>query len=246
MREPADHAARDAALLAKAVAHAGLNAVVVDLGSGTGSTARAFINPVCNTWTWRFIDSEQALLNVAQEHHPRSEQCIMNLDDIDQLPLDHADLVTASALLDLMPGDWVSRLAARLKKAHVPFYAALNYNGTMLWEPADKRDDAITAAFNQHQRTDKGIGPALGPLSGTTAARIFSEHGFVVSLAESPWKLGTEHHDLHLALIEGIGHAANETDNLQATDWVKAHEANIANTMGYIGHTDLLAVPTND
>jgi len=244
LREPADHAARDSKLLANAVALAGSNAIIVDLGSGTGSTVRAFNTPVCETWAWRFIDSDTALLDIAQQLHPRSEQFVMNLQDIDKLPLQNVKLVTASALLDLMPAEWVSKLAAKLKAASVPFYAALNYNGHMHWIPANDSDDEIASAFNAHQLTDKGIGPALGPMSGAQSARIFSEQGFSVSLADSPWKIDPSQAGLHRELIKGIGVAANDVGIIGANNWVKARCASVAKTTGYIGHTDLLAVPS--
>lgn len=243
MREPLDHVSRDAGLLANVVSYAGANAVVVDLGSGTGSTARAFNDPVCATWTWHFIDGNQDLLNISKTRHPRSVQSVMDLKDIDKLPLDHVDLVTASALLDLMPHAWVAKLARRLQKASIAFYSAINYNGNMRWTPPHHDDQSITDAFNRHQRTDKGVGPALGPASGTVAANIFAEHGFDVSLADSPWELSPDRADLHLSLINGIGDAAAECGHSLAIDWIKARSAMAAKSIGYIGHTDLLAVP---
>lgn len=131
LREPVDHASRDAALLARAAACAGEGALVIDLGSGTGSTARAFNGTVGTKWKWRFVDGDKALLDIAQSLHPGAEQLVFDLRRIDELPLDGAALVTASALLDLMPQAWVTALARRLQHAGVPFYAALNYNGLM-------------------------------------------------------------------------------------------------------------------
>ena len=240
LREPVDHASRDADLLARAATLAGPGARVADLGCGTGSTARAFAK---TDWHWRFMDGDAGLLDKAGALHPGSEQVIIDLKDIAGLPLDGIDLVTASALLDLMPLDWVERLAQRLRDEAIPFYAALNYNGIMHWSPALPTDGPITAAFNTHQCTDKGIGPALGPVSASETARIFKENGFDVFTGDSPWKLETDQAMLHRATLRGIADAAEEIGAVAAADWRAARLAQVVQTTGYIGHTDILAIP---
>ena len=243
LREPADLAARDRDLLARAIAVAGEDAVVLDLGSGTGSTARAFQGGACSGWTWRFVDGDPDLLDIAHSRHPQSECVVMNLRDIDDLPLAGVSLVTASALLDLMPQTWMTHLAQRLGQAGIPFYAALNYDGVMQWSPAGAEDDAITASFNRHQQTDKGIGPAMGARSGALAQHILLQNGFDVTLSQSPWQLGADQAELHRQLIAGIGDAARETGNTDAAHWAQARIADVAHAKAMIGHTDLLAVP---
>lgn len=243
LREPVDVAARNRNLLSQAARVAGKNATIVDLGSGTGSTARAFEGPLPATWTWRFVDSDTELLKIAQARHPGSDFVRMNLRDIDDLPLDGVSLVTASALLDLMPEDWINRLAKRLKAAAIPFYAALNYNGQMHWSPHLDADAAITTAFNLHQQTDKGIGPAMGPNSGQLATQILIDHGFDVTTSDSPWLIGPDHIELHQQLIAGIGAAAHDVNQQLASDWVRDRNESIAHSKATIGHTDFLAMP---
>ncbi|WP_341367954.1 class I SAM-dependent methyltransferase [Yoonia sp. BS5-3] len=243
LREPVDHASRDAALLAQTVAAAGQETLVLDLGSGTGSTARAFAGHAPAAWGWRFVDGDAALLQIAGEKHPQSEQVLFDLGNIADLPLDGVGLVTASALLDLMPRDWVDALAARLSAAKIPFYAAINYNGQMRWSPASPDDAGVTAAFNQHQRSDKGIGAALGPISADETAQIFAAHGFDVHRGDSPWQLGADDTALHDELIAGIGAAAAEAGYKDALTWAEMRRRTVAQTTGYIGHTDILAIP---
>ncbi len=243
LREPVDCAARDSALLSRAAAIAGPDAIVLDLGSGTGSTARAFRHAICASWTWRFLDGDAGLLDIAKTRHPGSECVTMNLRDIDDLPLDGVGLVTASALLDLMPYAWMCQLAERLSRANIPFYAALNYDGQMQWTPASDFDQSITQSFNDHQQTDKGIGPAMGPKSGQLAAQALSEHGFEVALAQSPWQIASQDDELHSQLIAGIGDAADELGNELASAWVAKRTAQVATTCAIIGHTDVLAWP---
>lgn len=243
LREPLDHKARDKALLAQARSHARPGAVIADLGCGTGSTARAFDEVGTSPWTWRFVDSDASLLEIAAERHPTAEPVIMDLGHIKDMPLQGVSLVTASALLDLMPINWLRELVARLKAAALPFYAALTYNGVMHWTPALDEDREVAAAFNAHQETDKGLGRAMGPGAARIASQIFSDHGFEVTLADSPWAVAHEHAELHGQLVDGIGVAAQEMGSDVAPSWVARRQAELCQTTAMIGHTDLLAVP---
>ena len=73
------------------------------------------------------------------------------------------DLITASALLDLVSAEWLDRLIVEAAARRLPVYAALTYDGRVRIEPAEAFDAEILSGFNLHQRTDKGFGPALGP-----------------------------------------------------------------------------------
>ncbi|MEY4985020.1 MAG: hypothetical protein RIR62_3286, partial [Pseudomonadota bacterium] len=86
LREPADHAARDARLLRAAAGVARHRAVVVDLGCGTGSTRRAFGDLLAGA-TWRMVDGDAALLARAG-----GEGHCLDLDRVAELPLKGAGL----------------------------------------------------------------------------------------------------------------------------------------------------------
>lgn len=241
LREPADIAARDPVLLTQAAACVPACGLVLDLGSGTGSTARAFAAQGFDRLRWRFFDNDPALLAETARHAPQSERVLGDLADINALPLEGVSLVTASALLDLMPQDWVDALATKLWQARIPFYAALNYDGRMCWVPEMPLDGAVTEHFNRHQCTDKGIGIALGPHSGAQAAGALRSRGFDVSMADSPWTLGSTQTALHGELLDGIGAAAGEAGLDAAPDWAQARRGLMKHSEGVIGHTDLLA-----
>nr|WP_111299337.1 class I SAM-dependent methyltransferase [Paracoccus saliphilus] len=244
LREPADRAARDGALLEQATRAAGPDPVVLDLGCGTGSTLRALAPHLPDHARWRLVDNDPALLDIARTEAPgRVTAHVLDLRDLDALPLDGVTLVTASALLDLMPAAWIAGLADRLGRAGLPFYAALSYDGMMAWDPALPQDDDITRAFNAHQRSDKGLGPALGPDAAQQAAEALGKAGFSVSLADSPWRIGPGDADLHRALIAGIAQAAGEAGAQVAPDWGRARATTAAGDRCRIGHLDLLALP---
>lgn len=240
LREPADHAARDGALMAEAAVLAGARPVVVDLGAGTGSTRRAFGAALPDGAVWRMVEGDATLLALCE-----GERHLMDLRDLAALPLEGATLVTASALLDLVSEAWVAGLVAALAARRLPFLAALSYDGRMAWTPADAGDAGVTAAFNRHQRGDKGFGPALGPEAVPQAAALFEAAGYRVRLADSPWRIGPDQAGLGAALLEGIAAAAAEAGVAadEAARWLAARRAMLGQGEMVIGHLDLLAVP---
>lgn len=240
LREPADHAARDDALLRQAAVAAGPEPVILDLGCGAGSTVRAMAPHLPKGARWRLVDGDADLLERAAEAAEQTETIHADLANFDALPLDGVTLVTASALLDLMPAPWVRALAARLD---LPFYAALSYDGRMRWTPGDERDGPVTEAFNRHQQGDKGIGPALGPDAAPFAADAFAELGFDVLRARSDWHLGPHEAPLQAALVQGIADAAKEAGAAGAQAWGDARAAAAGTAACMIGHVDILALP---
>jgi hypothetical protein len=246
LREPADHAARDARLLAEAAGWlAAADApLAVDLGAGTGSTIRAFGSLAAGA-RWRLLDNDPALLAEAARRHGGAEAVAADLADVAALPLEGARLVTASALIDLVSDAWLVRLADRLAADRLGFYAALSYDGEMAWEPADPRDDGLLLAFNAHQHSDKGLGPALGPAAGTRLADVMAARGFVVRTAASPWRLGPDRGALQAELAAGMASAAADAEAIggRAADWAQRRRATAGASSCTVGHLDVLALP---
>ncbi len=241
LREPADRAARDPALLAEAVRFTSLvpEAPLVDLGCGTGATLRAF---GADGARWRLVDHDPVLLARAALR-TGGEPCVADLGALDQLPLVGARMVTASALLDLMPLWWIQSLADRLALDRIGAYAALSYDGTLEWGPSLPGDARIRAAFNRHQLRDKGLGPALGPAAATVFAEAMERRGYEVRLARSPWRLGPGQAALMRELNNGIAMAAGETGLAEAGGWAQARRASGASGRMLVGHVDVLALP---
>lgn len=245
LRAPADARARDQGLLARAIAHAGADGPVLDLGCGTGATTRAFAAAGAAGLNWRLLDNDPALLQRARQHHPEADIRHGDLTDIAALPLDGLRLVTASALLDLVSEDWARRLADRLHEQRIAFHAALNYDGIMHWTPEDRRDAEVTRHFNRHQRGDKGFGPAMGPEAGPRMAALLRARGYRVDLAPSPWRLGPSEAALQQELLTGIVKAAQEAGlaAAEARDWAANRRTQFDRGSVDIGHVDLLALP---
>lgn len=248
LREPADHAARAPALLRDAAELLGASddPLAVDLGCGTGSTARAFAAAGASAIRWRLVDADAGLLVEASRRIAGAETVRLDLAARPDLPLAGACLVTASALLDLVSAAWLDDLVARLAAARLPLYAALTYDGRMRFDPPHSLDAAIAAAFDRHQRGDKGLGPALGPAGARSAAARLRAAGFRVEIAPSPWHLGPAEAALAGALVAGIAAAAAEEGSLGAVEvdgWLAWRLARLGQGGVVIGHTDLLARP---
>jgi SAM-dependent methyltransferase len=228
---------------------------VVDLGSGTGSTLRAFatIDTELEALNWRLVDQDAALLAEAKRRHGnphRLKTFELDLTNIPALPLEKADLITASALFDLVSADFIDRLVPAIinNRQQIPagFYAALNYDGRTSWTPSHPLDDAVLDAFNRDQQRDKGFGRALGPDAATYMEHKFKEANFRVFTASSPWELNSDDSDMVNALITGIGEAVAHDTALDAQaieNWIQFRKANSASGTCTVGHLDLLALP---
>lgn len=242
LREPADRAARDPGLRAAAEDYLG-DGWAVDLGCGTGATARAF-GPAAR---WRLVDRDAALLARARERVPGARIHALDLGApgaLGALPLAGARLATASALLDLTSRGWVEALADRLAAEGLAAYVALTYDGDLAWQPPVAGDTAVRAAFNRHQRRDKGLGSAFGPALGPEAAPAFAAamraRGYAVRVAPSPWRLGPG--ALRDELESGVAAAAAEAGG-SVVAWLQARRAARGGGSVTVGHLDVLALP---
>ena len=192
LREPYDARARNPDVLdALAAAVADRRSLaIIDLASGTGSTLRAIASRLPRRQRWRLVDHDPELLERASSALAAVGDVVTVSADIDieveNVLRERADLVTASALLDLVSADWLDRLARATVRRRLLVYAALTYDGRVMFEPADPFDAEMVAAVNRHQRGDKGFGPALGPTRRRDADRAVRSAG----LRRRPGRLG--------------------------------------------------------
>lgn len=267
LREPADHAARDAGLVAALARALPPRLRAVDLGCGTGSNLRALAPHLGAAQDWVLVDHDPALLAAAKVRlaawaeraeaagdglvlHRGGARIAVRFRALD-LAADPAaalaegpDLVTAAALFDLASESWIATVAGAVARAGAVFYTALTYDGQERWTPPHPADAAIHAAFLVHQAGDKGFGPASGPGATEALAAAFREHGYAVETAASPWHLGPDEAALLHRLAEGTAQAARETGRVAASDaasWSALRRR--TGTGAVIGHRDLLAMP---
>lgn len=256
LREPADHAARDASLVEALAARLATRHAThaVDLGAGTGSNVRYLLPRLASISHWTLVDHDPALLAQAERlvlpvALPRRRSLAVqqgDLNDVGSLPLDGAALVTASALLDLVSAAWLRTFARRCREVGADVHAALSYDGRIECRPVDPFDQRVRALVNAHQHTDKGFGPALGPDAALTAAEIFVAEGFEVATATSDWVLDGAQSELQRQLVDGWAGAAraigpSEHDAIAAWRDARLARARAGTLQCRVGHVDLSA-----
>ena len=261
LREPVDHRSRPDSLLTP------LNdwwsargaSAVLDLGSGTGSNLRYLAPKLIGNQEWRLLDHDGELL--ARIEPPSAPVSVTPLrGDLaveGLLEVRTADLVTASALLDLASERWISELVEACCAAGCAALFSLSYDGTIEWSDtqgahegdAHADDELVRSAVNAHQHGDKGLGPALGPDAAAFATKSYQDVGYRTWVRSSPWRLGQDDAELALALIAGWKGAAEEqlpdrVDRIGA--WAHRRTGSIIDRAVSltVGHLDLLALPT--
>lgn len=226
---------------------------VVDLACGAGSTVRALGSHLPARQHWDLVDSDQRLLALACSGKSTGD-ISLNAVPIDlsgnfEVVLDSTkDLITISALLDLVSENWLDRFASHVASHALPVYAALTYDGRIDISPSDPLDETITSAVNSHQRTDKGFGPALGPSAAAAAIPRFEALGYSVVQGNSDWVIGVADQAIQLELLAGWATAASEIEALPRRDidnWLARRKDGVgarASTMR-VGHVDFFATP---
>lgn len=255
LREPYDVSGRNPAVLdALAAAFADRASVaVVDLACGAGATRRAIASRLPRRQNWRLVDNDRALLARAARPAPAAgvDVTLLAIDlarDLESALAEPVDLVTLSALLDLVSAGWLDRLALAIAGRGLPVYAALTYDGRVAFEPVDTLDASVIAAVNQHQRGDKGFGPALGPTATAEAIARFETSGYAIVQGVSDWNFGGLDRAIQSDLLAGWGAAAREVGSLAPSeidgwlvrrhDWVASGRSSMR-----VGHIDFFARP---
>ncbi len=225
LREPADHAARSGAV--RDVVMKYLNqtngANIADLACGTGSTVRALAGPIEVGQEWHLIDSDEALLEQAEDQISALASTLQRNDfgfrthrlDLKRFPSGltaiNPNLITLSAFVDLVSVDWLSRLVTYALMERIPVYTALTYSGSVTISPEDPSDARIVDACNRHQLNDKGFGPALGPAGADRITKLFKVARFHTIERSSNWDIGPDQAELQNALLKGWAQAVHET-----------------------------------
>ncbi|MGO2007682.1 glycosyltransferase [Vreelandella alkaliphila] len=243
---------------------------LADLGCGRGSNSQFLASRLQHAQRWMLIDHDSALLNEAysrtsQLHTGKGEplqvetHCV-SLKQLDHPALTHCDVMTASALIDLVSQEWIDALAAQCAKHRQALLIALSITGEWYFtnaqqQPLNDLDDRwISELFNAHQRRDKGLGGGLGGAAHSALANAMAGHGYRVNEAETPWRLaagGPAQSPLMGALIEGWASAASEQAPEAASRialWCDQRLGQVAKgEIGiWVGHRDLLALPADE
>lgn len=266
LREPADHTARSADVLASLAVlfrtHREIR--VVDLGCGTGSNLRGTFGALPAIQQWTLVDYDPRLLDAARaalrawadtaeerDGSLRLTKQGKSLDirfvradlsrGVDGALAAGTELVTAAALFDLCGAEWLARFADTLRARKLPLYTVLTYDGRDRFEPPHPLDGAMLAAFHTDMRRDKGFGMAAGPDAAASLLSALTERGYRLTTGDSPWVLDAAS-PLARELAVGFVAAVKGTgliDDEAAELWLATR---LAGGTWETGHTDLLAV----
>jgi hypothetical protein len=258
LREPADAAARSRELAARlarrlsattGAAARGPRAahplVVHDLGGGSGAMGRWLAPRLPGPQHWVVHDRDAGLLALAAADAPPAVTVEVRQTDITRPApgaLSGADLVVASALLDLLTGDQLLRMLGACRG--LPLLLALTVVGRVALTPADPLDAALATAFDAHQRR----GGRLGPDAVAAAAGALNAGGAAVLVRPSPWRLGAGQAALAAEWLDGWVAAACEQEPALAAAAVTYRDRRLAQAAAgeltvTVDHADLLVLP---
>lgn len=247
---------------------------VLDLGGGTGANLRELAPRLGGAQRWRLVDHDAALLGAVPEAlmrwaHAQGWQAVpegegLRIDGgglrvdvewvradlatgFDTVRFDAAQLVTCSALLDLVSPVWLEALVARCADVGAAVCWALSVDGRLAWTDAEADDALVHDAFRAHQRRDKGFGAALGDAAVQVATPSLATAGYRLQAAESDWVVdgtrGAADRAMLRALIDGMAHATREQCPAHAARidaWRARRLATLGATRLRVGHIDLL------
>ena len=247
LREPADAVARSAALTRAAVdalpRHRSPR--ILDLGSGTGSNARYLAPYLPAGSQWLLVDKDPSVLAAAPYE---TRELDLGARDAPEIFVGR-DLVTASALLDLVSTPYLAWLADRCRAHRAVALFALTYTGRSSCTPVEPEDGMICALLNRHQQqSDKGFGPAAGPDAVARAEEALAAAGYRVRREPSDWHLEPAAKELQRLLIQGWADAALEMAPFERdaiADWLARRVTHVeaGRSRIMVCHEDLAAFP---
>jgi len=258
LREPADAAARSRGLVehVRRQLPATGRLVIHDLACGSGSMGRWLAPLLPGPQLWVMHDRDPDLLEVAAATPPGAAAdgapviVETRLSDITRLLPDDlagANLITASALLDLITGDQLAALVGLCSAVGCPVLLTLSVAGRVELSPAEPLDRNVAGAFDAHQRRMTAGGRLLGPDAISAAAERFRMLGHRVLIRPSPWRLGAADADLAAEWLTGWLDAACEqeaelaagVDGYAGRRFAQARAGRLAVT---VDHADLLVL----
>ncbi|MGS2742894.1 glycosyltransferase [Halomonas sp. LS-001] len=270
LREPLDVEARSQRLVGFAADWLKVNSSaprLVDLGCGRGSNLCFLARRLPGPQHWRLVDHDAQLLLQARQRggmlrdasgEPITLQteCFSLSELTARWPAD-ANLITASALMDLVSQDWIEQLVEGCGTHQQALLVALSVTGEWFLtnahgDPCQQPDDeAIHALFVAHQQRDKGLGAALGGQAHHALVSQLRQAGFTVEEASTPWQLKANH-DAHrpllCQLIQGWAEAAREqapeeSERIEAWCVRRLNDVNTGQVGARVMHRDLFAAP---
>jgi trans-aconitate methyltransferase len=246
LREAADAAARSAELAERLACRIPAGVVIHDLGGGDGAVGRWLAPRLPGPQHWVVHDRDDDLLELAVATPAGHGVTVKTRrSDVTRLTpgdLADADVIVASALLDILAADELARMLRTCLACGVPMLLALTVVGRVALSPAEPFDRRVEAAFNAHQRR------LLGPDAAAAAVEALRRAGADVQVRPSPWRLGAADADLTAEWLEGWVAAACQQEPALAAEAGPYRERRLAQAAAgelavSVDHIDLLVLP---
>ena len=221
---------------------------IIDLGAGTGANQRWLAPRLGFVQRWIHLDHDPAI----SRSLPLPDNTMIIDGSVEPalgwLLANHRNgrqLVTCSAVLDVLTTDQIGAVCRAMIENHVPALFSLTVTGTLTIDPADPYDDLFLDAFNDHQRRAGRAGPEATSL----VVNALCAGGFTVRTQETPWRLtaSSDWAFVEQLLRERIDAAVAQNPSLAsaAPAWFELRRSQFG--LGIlrveVGHRDVLALP---
>ncbi|MCA3071112.1 MAG: hypothetical protein ING77_12565 [Rhodocyclaceae bacterium] len=251
---------------------------MVDLAAGAGANLRVLAPQIPGDQDWLLVDHDPQLIAAqagalgrwagAQGWHCSAAAGGLLIDtgraqwrvrarrldlqtSFDQLHLGSFDGVTTTAFLDLVSDAWLERLADRVAAAALPLLATLTVDGRREWQPPADGDAAIAAAFERHQRGDKGFGASVGPAAAAALLAKLDARGYRTQSARSDWRIEAGQDGMLLRMVDECAAVADSTlsaegalvDPVNQWAMLRRRQAAAGTLTLQVGHRDVVALP---
>ena len=129
-----------------------------------------------------------------------------------------------------------------------PLYLSLCFNGKVKWTPSNTMDKYILSFFNNHQRSDKGFGLALGSKSIKYISNKAKKADLMVTIKNSPWEIKNLSEKDKIFMKRYILDTKKSLFHMEGIDrnilklWYEQKRYEIENKKIslYVGHNDIL------
>lgn len=220
---------------------------IIDLGAGTGANQRWLAPQLPFRQRWVHLDHDP----IISRSLPLPDDTMIIDDTVEALSrlLASRDagrqLVTCSALLDVLPMAQLNAVCRAVIDNRVPALFSLTVTGTLGVVPSHPDDQPLLGAFNDHQRRAGRAGPEAASL----AAEALRAAGFDVRCQETPWQLTAASGRAFVGQVlqERLCAAVSQHPGLAqaANAWLELRRSQLA--LGImrveLGHGDILALP---
>ncbi|MCK0163958.1 glycosyltransferase [Marinobacter sp. S6332] len=229
---------------------------ILDIGTGRGSNVVYLAPALPMPQEWMLVDQDESLLREASHRAHQlklaceTQQRRILPKDFRELISSNTDVVTASALIDLVSELWLAALVDEVTSKHVAILIVLSYTGNFVLSPTHKYDSRLQALVNQHQHGDKGTGAALGPDAAARFAHKLKAKGYEVHVADTPWQLTGKDAKLAEMLMAGWVTAAKQQSSEaseQLDEWFATRKRQLlAGVLKItVPHQDVLGLPSS-